>query len=310
MPLPEERTVRFAHSAPISAQVSRTSSEEDIEAAHLLAVQLSEQMPDAGRRAAGPSSLRASRGSSASSLARGNGTTNKTAGSALLGTVSHAAAAAGLSCALMVAFAASVVFGCAFHEPDPLVSPGLSRSSLNPLLPYDWLLRRAGPLVPMILPLLRTTPEPVSKTANSPSMPSTLYTVSVYGAMAIVRILIYMAFLPGGILGPPISEDSADLHDHWMSDHILLGTSMTGQFAAEIVFLVAYFYRSRLRVTATAARLGIALIMAVVLWVFTTIDMHYTARFFHPVDENIRAWGLGLVLFQVPLATWSILQAK
>eukprot|EP00192_Tetraselmis_astigmatica_P018963 CAMPEP_0117656452 /NCGR_PEP_ID=MMETSP0804-20121206/4812_1 /TAXON_ID=1074897 /ORGANISM="Tetraselmis astigmatica, Strain CCMP880" /LENGTH=244 /DNA_ID=CAMNT_0005462855 /DNA_START=636 /DNA_END=1367 /DNA_ORIENTATION=- len=214
------------------------------------------------------------------------------------------AVAAALCCAGMGLFALAIALGCSSHEPDPLVAAGLSRSSLNPLLQYDLLLRKAGPVLPLIPPVLRAA---VTASGKPPPrsflLPGLLHTSAVYVAAATIRVALYLAGLPGGVLGKP---QPLELHAHWMSDHILLGSSMTAALAAEAAILTAFLLQGMRLSGAAAARILLSLVVAVALFALTVVDMHYTAKFFHPVTENLRAWAVGLLIFQAPLATWVV----
>ena len=224
------------------------------------------------------------------------GRTNKSAAATLV---------AVLCCASTVLFAVFVIGGCLSYEPYAPVNSGASRSSLNPLLPYDKILRRFGPLLPLLPPLLRAgAAEP--KAPGPLLMPSAFAAVLVFAAVAAVRLALYLSLLPGGAFGPSGPVSSGESHDHWMSDHVFLGGSMVGSLATEGAALVAHLAQ---RPLGGAPRLWAAAAAAWALWLLTAADMHYTARFFHPPPENLRAWACSMLLFQAPLATWAIWHA-
>eukprot|EP00873_Tetraselmis_striata_P039078 jgi/Tetstr1/459342/TSEL_004737.t1 len=219
---------------------------------------------------------------------------------------------------VMVAWTAALGGGCAAYEFGALAAlpPGTPRGALNPLLPFDRLLRAAGPALPLAVPALRAGLPP------TPGLPAAATALALYAAVAAARIALYLSFQPGGVLaaalGPPPRADGA--HAHWLSDHVLLGASMLAQLGAEAGLLVSALYHlhhphhpppphhQRHGSTAMSApwRMWAALALAAILAVLTAADMHITARFFHPPAESLRAWTVGAVLFQAPLASWAI----
>lgn len=204
-----------------------------------------------------------------------------------------------VSCFAMAGFALAVALGCAAYETDTPVMPGVARSSLNPLLTYDRLLRVAGPIFPLAPPLVRSWLA-TSSPGRVSILPSLKVTLAIYAAAAALRLMLYLSLLPGSPLGP-LEPETGSLHQHLMSDHIFLGGCMAASLATEASLLIAYLscYPSHLRAWA-------ALLFASLLWLVTAGDMHYTARYFHPVSENLRALGASLVLFHAPQATWAI----
>lgn len=216
--------------------------------------------------------------------------------------------------AAMVAWTAAVWMGCLWYEVDAHLMRGVPRSALNPLLPYDKLLRRVGPLLPLTVPLLRGEGD------TGHAMPGVLHTLVIYTAFAALRIALYLAFQPDGAMANLLftTSTAAGKHAHWLSDHILLGSSMLGMLAAEAAMLAAQLCSCRSSGAVAPSngsstawrRLWAGAALTVVLWALTAIDMHFTARFFHPPQENVRAWAVGVFVFQAPLASWAIWQVS
>ncbi|XP_075264251.1 uncharacterized protein LOC142356176 [Convolutriloba macropyga] len=134
---------------------------------------------------------------------------------------------------------------------------------------------KLGRYFPLIPPLLRIGAGIGSKPMpNAFLLPGVPETIAVYGSAAAVRVAVYLACLPGGAFGQAKPQPN-ELHNHWMSDHILLGSSMTAGLAVEAALLAAFLSQGLRLNAASTCRIVVSFGCSALLFVLTTVDMHY-----------------------------------
>ncbi|GMH40561.1 hypothetical protein BSKO_08465 [Bryopsis sp. KO-2023] len=206
----------------------------------------------------------------------------------------------------------SVVLGIIVYEGRPGPMTPL------PLKWYDNLVRRIGPLLPLLVVGVRLIALmcPIQRWSQSTSKPSATEIGLVYIGITILRVLIYLLHL--GVEGSSLMTKMPSWiqgDGQLMSDHIVLGASMICILQIEAVFFWRE-YETRRR--AGYRRLpgesqpqpwrlivvAFAFVLACVLFGLTCADMYYTARHFHPRFQSSLALSIGFFVFQVPSAIW------
>eukprot|EP00240_Pyramimonas_obovata_P012729 CAMPEP_0118944176 /NCGR_PEP_ID=MMETSP1169-20130426/39780_1 /TAXON_ID=36882 /ORGANISM="Pyramimonas obovata, Strain CCMP722" /LENGTH=249 /DNA_ID=CAMNT_0006889609 /DNA_START=165 /DNA_END=914 /DNA_ORIENTATION=- len=189
----------------------------------------------------------------------------------------------------------------------------------HPLVPFDRLVRKAGPLIPFTAVLPRMLMPTTSRVASAGAA-----TFAIYLLITVVRIVLYL----GVDMVAPKS----------LADHILLGSSMYAILSSEIAVLLKQLADIRkVKVDDdedTAAGDGsgggegneqgapamcamgpptgalqlsraFVLLLTCTLAAATLGDMYFTARYFHTAHETGVTAAAGLCIFQIPLAVWS-----
>lgn len=186
--------------------------------------------------------------------------------------------------------------------------------TILPLIRFDRLLRWAGPLLPGAVLVLRYLAQvPLQEPATGaplPAAPPPLVAVgALYLGVTAARLGLYLAHL----LAAPliVAFRGVEGRAHVMSDHILLGASLTAVLTAEAHLLAADVRRWRpgspgSRQLRHRTLIVAAAVVCGLLFALVSTEMHITARHFHAPQESFWAVIVGLVAFQLPVTLFML----
>jgi len=137
--------------------------------------------------------------------------------------------------------------------------------------------------------------------------PSLLGCFRVYIIITTVRWIVYFLHRSA----ESVARDMKLGWDHFIADHIVLGASMVTILQLEMVFALDTLFRHRtkekwrgfLTALLDITLLVIDIALALILFGLTSMDMHYTARYFHPRFQSLAAFVIGLG-FQLGGGMW------
>jgi len=187
----------------------------------------------------------------------------------------------------------------------PAGEPITVKADELPLRHFDWLFRRAGPLVLFAAWLLRAAVKHFLHFGGDGKKDNLWIPAAVYAVQASVRTIIYELHRAGVIFTPhrwlsPAAADTLHGHPpHVMSDHVLLSATIVGGLACEAVLLFLSMAHRRKPLSPLLLKGCVAL--TTVLAMLVCGETYFTARYFHPPSEIVAGAVLGLVLFQAPL---------
>lgn len=204
----------------------------------------------------------------------------------------------------------AVLVGIVLHRD--LTAEQLSSIKNNlPMVWFDRMLRRYGALLPFLGFAIRWWGSALATPGGSVTPASQFAEAGViYISLTVARIFVYILHVTG-LLHLLVREragvGAAEKRSHLLSDHLVLGASLMAIFTTELGLGVADLKRALGTPKPEVARLTCnltALVLTVLLTVGTSVDMFYTARYFHGAGEILWALVLGYFLFQGPLAMW------
>ncbi|CAL8465031.1 g4566 [Coccomyxa elongata] len=214
--------------------------------------------------------------------------------------------------AIAVLWIISILIGGFLHSE---VHHGMETKTLQarlPLLWFDRLLRRHGPLLPLPVFAIRLAVDIAAVLSNGHNLQSPqgnrlrhhlAEAAVVYVGVTAVRLFVYGLHCAGVYRLLSRAGAVSAVPIQLMSDHIFLGASVVAILSAELVLLRCTLRQASCPVhVKTLARAG--LLAAAALLVLTCGDMHFTARFFHERTETFLGAILGLLAFQIPITWW------
>lgn len=186
--------------------------------------------------------------------------------------------ASSVFCVLEVVWLCFVGYGIATHR-------GLPHGDL-PFAPYDKILRTYGPVLPFAPLLLRALvqyglhrSQSKNKTDKSKVKlkPDPFEAFKVYCMITTTRWILYSLHL---ILIAILKR--LDLKEqHFVSDHIVLGASMSAIFQLEVSIVLSH---KKLK---NDLLMELVVVLNLALFLLTCGDMFYTAWYFHPRLDSI-----------------------
>lgn len=112
----------------------------------------------------------------------------------------------------------------------------------------------------------------------------------VYLGLTVARILIYGLHVYLEQMTKTLS------FDHFLSDHIVLGASLTAILQSEMTFLIEQppgKLNSEIKYRMTVVLWMTAVVLDLLLFGLTCGDMFYTALYFHPREQSMAAYSIG-----------------
>eukprot|EP01026_Neomeris_dumetosa_P043163 TRINITY_DN36084_c0_g2_i2.p1 TRINITY_DN36084_c0_g2~~TRINITY_DN36084_c0_g2_i2.p1 ORF type:complete len:263 (+),score=6.36 TRINITY_DN36084_c0_g2_i2:118-789(+) len=178
-----------------------------------------------------------------------------------------------------------------------------------PLKWFDQILTRFGSLLPLFILLWRYVLRLNFKLRAGHGMLGAFVLIS---GVAIVRLLMYLLHIWGqqNMFFINMFGD-----EHLMSDHVLLGTSVTASFMLEFwnevvdYFQVDFQISSKLR-SWIQTQILFLLMLNGLLFLLTCGDLFYTARYFHyPWHTFVSMW-FGVLIFKLPVVVYILIDGN